>query len=58
MSDLAPGNYPLLTALERPSDLRSLTFEQLGDLASEIRRFVVAAVTRVGGHLRSNLGVV
>lgn len=58
MSDLAPGNYPLLAALERPSDLRSLTFEQLNDLASEIRRFVVAAVTRVGGHLGSNLGVV
>ena len=40
MSDLAPGNYPLLAALERPSDLRSLTFEQLNDLASEIRRFL------------------
>ncbi len=58
MSDLTLTDYPLLAAIERPSDLRTLTMSQLGELSDEIRRFVVAAVTRVGGHLGSNLGVV
>jgi 1-deoxy-D-xylulose-5-phosphate synthase len=48
----------LLAAIETPSDLRGLTDEQLRELSSEIRAFIVDAVTKTGGHLGSNLGVV
>ncbi len=48
----------LLPSIEAPSDLRRLSHEQLVELAAEIRTFIVDAVTRTGGHLGSNLGVV
>ncbi len=48
----------LLDSLRGPSDLRTLAPEQLPDLAREIREFLVSAVTRTGGHLGPNLGVV
>jgi 1-deoxy-D-xylulose-5-phosphate synthase len=48
----------LLPSIETPSDLRLLTDEQLAELADEIRAFIVDAVTKTGGHLGSNLGVV
>jgi 1-deoxy-D-xylulose-5-phosphate synthase len=48
----------LLAAIETPADLLALSDEQLGELAQEIRTFIVDAVTKTGGHLGSNLGVV
>ena len=48
----------LLPTIETPSDLRLLTDDQLVELAEEIRTFIVDAVTKTGGHLGSNLGVV
>ncbi len=50
-----------VTQLERinhPRDLRSLITEELDDLAGEIRAFLVDSVSRTGGHLGPNLGVV
>ena len=47
-----------LADIRQPSDLRTLTLEQLEALATEIREFVVAAVSETGGHLGSNLGAV
>jgi 1-deoxy-D-xylulose-5-phosphate synthase len=41
-----------------PSDLRRLDNDQLTILAAEIRAFLVAKVSRAGGHLGPNLGVV
>jgi 1-deoxy-D-xylulose-5-phosphate synthase len=41
-----------------PSDLKKLDFSQLDDLAAEIRDVIIETVTRNGGHLASNLGVV
>ena len=49
---------PLLSAMRRPADLGRLTSEDLVALAAEIRRYLVAAVSRTGGHLGPNLGVV
>ena len=49
---------PLLSAIRRPADLGRLTSEDLVALAAEIRRYLVAAVSRTGGHLGPNLGVV
>src|SRR5690349_24278784 len=48
----------LLETIQAPSDLRSLTKAQLDELAAEIRGFLIAEVTRTGGHIGPNLGVV
>ncbi|MGC3993513.1 MAG: 1-deoxy-D-xylulose-5-phosphate synthase [Propionicimonas sp.] len=49
---------PLLDAINAPGDLRELTPAQLRQLADEIRAFLVSTVSRTGGHLGPNLGVV
>jgi 1-deoxy-D-xylulose-5-phosphate synthase len=48
----------LIDTIRGPQDLRSLSKEQLDVLAAEIRDFLVAKVSRTGGHLGPNLGVV
>ena len=48
----------ILPSIETPADIRSLSAEQLVQLAAEIRSFIVDSVTVTGGHLGSNLGVV
>lgn len=50
----------ILDRVEGPRDLRSLTYEQLEELAGEVRQFLVETVDCIGGggHLASNLGVV
>ncbi|MGW5054475.1 1-deoxy-D-xylulose-5-phosphate synthase [Actinokineospora sp. NPDC004072] len=48
----------LLDTVHGPADLRRLTPDELDRLAVEIRSFLVDKVTRVGGHLGPNLGVV
>jgi len=47
-----------LERVREPADLRDLTYEELDDLAGEIRDFIVSAVSDTGGHLGSNLGAV
>ncbi|WP_328493355.1 1-deoxy-D-xylulose-5-phosphate synthase [Streptomyces sp. NBC_00414] len=49
---------PLLTRIKGPRDLDRLSPEQLDQLADEIRTFLVDAVSKTGGHLGPNLGVV
>ncbi|GGQ58591.1 1-deoxy-D-xylulose-5-phosphate synthase [Kitasatospora griseola] len=49
---------PLLSRITGPADLRRLHPEQLPSLAAEIRAFLIDNVTRTGGHLGPNLGVV
>src|SRR6184192_3135546 len=48
----------LLDSIISPDDLRKLPMEQLGALAKEMRERIFAAVSKNGGHLASNLGVV
>ncbi len=48
----------LLTEIGGPRDLRTLSRRQLTSLASEIRGFLINRVSRTGGHLGPNLGVV
>lgn len=48
----------LLPSIQSPSDLRSLTRPQLGQVANELREFVIQSVSKTGGHLSSNLGTV
>jgi 1-deoxy-D-xylulose-5-phosphate synthase len=48
----------LIDDIDDPAHLRALSHSQLERLAAEIREFIVDTVTRTGGHLGSNLGVV
>ncbi|MFZ2515647.1 MAG: 1-deoxy-D-xylulose-5-phosphate synthase, partial [Candidatus Lutibacillus vidarii] len=48
----------VLDTIDGPGDLRRLAPEQLPALAQEIRAFLVESVSRTGGHLGPNLGVV
>ena len=48
----------LLETIREPSDLRGLSRYEVGLLAAEIRTFLVHEVSRTGGHLGPNLGVV
>ncbi|MBB4746537.1 1-deoxy-D-xylulose-5-phosphate synthase [Actinoplanes lobatus] len=58
MSDSPSTPAGLLSSITEPGDLKRLTAEQLTLLAAEIRDFLVAKVSRTGGHLGPNLGVV
>ncbi|MGQ0576857.1 MAG: 1-deoxy-D-xylulose-5-phosphate synthase [Pseudonocardia sp.] len=48
----------VLRNVRGPADLKRLGPDQLAELAAEIRRCMVATVSRTGGHLGPNLGVV
>lgn len=48
----------MLEKITKPGDVRKLPAEQLPELAGEIRKFLVETMSRTGGHLASNLGVV
>jgi 1-deoxy-D-xylulose-5-phosphate synthase len=48
----------LLSQIKRPSDLRKLEDSELVELCQEIRLFLVEQISRSGGHLSPNLGVV
>lgn len=48
----------LLDEINSPADLTRLSGEQLLELAEEIRAFLIEEVSRTGGHLGPNLGVV
>ncbi|WP_314176851.1 1-deoxy-D-xylulose-5-phosphate synthase [Streptomyces winkii] len=52
------GRWDLLTRVEGPRDLDELSPEQLEQLAGEVRSFLVDSVSKTGGHLGPNLGVV
>ncbi len=51
-------DYQLLDKLNLPQDIKKMSLEQLNILAEEIRHFLICSVSRTGGHLASNLGVV
>lgn len=52
------SEHRYLDAVNSPSDVKKLSFEQLNILAQEIREEMISAVSRNGGHLASNLGAV
>jgi 1-deoxy-D-xylulose-5-phosphate synthase len=52
------SEYRMLDRVNSPQDLRALTLPELQQLAAEIRDFIVRVVSRTGGHLAPNLGVV
>jgi 1-deoxy-D-xylulose-5-phosphate synthase len=48
----------LLEQVNSPADVRKLSAPQLKALAEEVRQFILTSVSKTGGHLASNLGVV
>ena len=48
----------VLEKVNMPEDLKSLNLKEKEELATEIRRFIIENVSKTGGHLASNLGVV
>jgi 1-deoxy-D-xylulose-5-phosphate synthase len=50
--------HELLQTINDPASLRKLDRKQLGELATELRAFVLESVSKTGGHLASNLGSV
>ncbi len=48
----------VLEKIQKTGDVRSLDKKELQDLADEIREFLIDNISRNGGHLGSNLGVV
>jgi 1-deoxy-D-xylulose-5-phosphate synthase len=48
----------LLESIHSPADLKRLNFTQMTELAEEIREFLIQTLSKTGGHLGPNLGVV
>ncbi len=48
----------LLERINEPSDLKKLTINELEALSKEIRERIIEVVSKNGGHLASNLGIV
>ena len=56
--DFAVSKTPLLDRVKSPADMKALTRPQLKQLADELRRETIDAVSVTGGHLGAGLGVV
>ncbi|HQU16724.1 MAG: 1-deoxy-D-xylulose-5-phosphate synthase [Chromatiales bacterium 21-64-14] len=54
----AKTRYPLLAQIDLPEDLRRLASSQLEPVAAELRDYLIASVSRSGGHFASSLGAV
>ena len=50
--------YDLMEKIDDPEKLRDLDIPQLKALAEQVRRYILDSVSKTGGHLASNLGVV
>ena len=48
----------MLEQINSPEDVKKLTLKQKQELAKEIRKYIIEVVSKNGGHLASNLGVV
>src|SRR5574344_1335661 len=48
----------LLDRIDSPEQLRTLTVEQLTQLAGELREFIIQTVSKTGGHLAPSLGTI
>ena len=48
----------LLESVHSPADVKALNSAQMIQLAEEIREFLIQTLSKTGGHLGPNLGVV
>ncbi len=58
MLKFSDKNYNLLNKIEGPQDLKGLELQELEELAAEVREELLDTVSRTGGHIGPNLGVV
>lgn len=52
------SDYPMLSSLNLPEDIKKLSYEELEKLACETRWLILNTVSKTGGHLAPSLGVV
>lgn len=50
--------YKYLDKVDSPKDIKNMSIEEMDLLAKDIRKFLVKSISKTGGHLASNLGVV
>ena len=48
----------ILDKINSPKDLKKLSRNELASLCNELRTFIIESVSKTGGHLSSNLGVI
>ena len=53
-----PADFPLLSKIDSPRDLRLLPESSLEQVATELRQFLLASVSQSGGHFAAGLGSV
>ncbi len=51
-------DFPLLSRIDTPADLRALARTDLAAVAEELRRYLIVTVSRMGGHFAAGLGTV
>jgi 1-deoxy-D-xylulose-5-phosphate synthase len=51
-------DYPLLSQIDSPADIRGFDEQQLIALTDEVRQFLLSSVSQSGGHLAAGLGTV
>ncbi|NJM37563.1 MAG: 1-deoxy-D-xylulose-5-phosphate synthase [Akkermansiaceae bacterium] len=57
-SSNCPSLGPLLSSIQSPADVKKIADEDLPKLAAEIRHTLIDCLSKTGGHLGPNLGVV
>ena len=55
---MADSPTPVLDTVKTPADMKDFSIDQLTELAGDLRRETIDAVSRTGGHLGAGLGVV
>ncbi len=55
---MGTAEFPMLTAIHSPADVKRLAPERLPALAEEMRRYLIQTLAPIGGHLGAGLGVV
>jgi len=58
MTDYNRQNYPLLSEIDDPAQLRKLDSQQLNQLSEELRGFLIEITSKTGGHLAPGLGTI
>ncbi len=52
------SQFPLLSQIDNPADLRKLEIGELPEVSKELRQFLIESVARTGGHFGSSLGTI
>ncbi len=58
MGENPATRYPLLDSIAAPQQIRHFSDDQLEQLSSEVRQFLIDSISGTGGHFSSNLGTV